>query len=186
MIYLASQSPRRAELIQELNQPYQIVKSTFRESFQHQAAPEDNGMRNAWGKAKRAHLPTQSSGIVLGCDTFLYFQGQHIGKPKNLTHARRMLHSLAGQSHWVYSGLCLIDLDTGIVRKSFARTQVTFKPLTDAIIDRLFQAYDPLDKSGSYAVQQEQGLLIAGMDGSASNVMGLPLELLKKELARLT
>lgn len=185
MIYLASRSPRRAELIKALDRPFKIVPSEFRESFRHAASPEDNGMRNAWGKARRAKLPSKAEGIVLGCDTFLYFQGKHVGKPRNLKHAREMLHALAGHSHWVYSGLCLIDIKSGIAHKSFERTRVTFNPVTDADIDELFRRYNPLDKSGSYSVQKGRGILVKSVEGSESNVIGLPMELLRRELSRI-
>ena len=146
-------------------------------------------MRNARGKAERARLPRQQrgvprgQGIVIGADTFLYFRGRIIGKPRSMAHAWRMLRELRGRSHWVYTGLCLRDPSTRRVRTSYAKSRVRFKAVDDAAIRALFSRIDPLDKAGAYAVQEDRGVLIARIDGSRTNVIGLPLELLRRELA---
>jgi septum formation protein len=139
-------------------------------------------MRNAAGKARAARPPSGARGVVIGADTFLHFRGRIIGKPRSLAHARRVMRELSGRSHWVYTGLCLRDLDTGRVRASYAKTRVTFKRLSDEAIARLFRRAHPLDKAGGYALQADRGELIARIAGSRSNVVGLPLELLRKEL----
>ena len=142
-------------------------------------------MRNAAGKAARAILPRGERGIVIGADTFLYFRRRVIGKPRSLRDARALLRSLSNRSHWVYTGLCLRDATTSRCRASFAKTRVTFKPLTPRTIARLFRRASPLDKAGGYAIQEDRGELIARIEGSRSNVIGLPLELLRKELRKM-
>jgi septum formation protein len=147
-------------------------------------------MRNALGKARKAILPSKARpghgrAVVIGADTFLYFQRRVIGKPRSLRSAYRLLRSLSGRSHWVYTGLCLIDACDGRVRTSVARTKVTFQPLTRRVITQLFRRASPLDKAGGYALQADRGRLIERIDGSRSNVIGLPLELLRRELGRL-
>lgn len=184
MLYLASQSPRRRRLLRQLNRPFTIVRSTHRESIRYALSPSANAMRNAIGKARNVQLPPGAHGLILGADTFLYFHGRVIGKPKTMWHAHRVLRALSGRSHWVYTGICLRDVTTGRMRASYARTKVTFQRLTDAGIARLLRRMSPLDKAGGYAIQGDRGRLIARIEGSHTNVIGLPLELLRRELAR--
>lgn len=182
MWYLASQSPRRRALLRQLGRPFRVVRSTHRETIRKAQTPSANAMRNAVGKARRATLPRARPGsrdLVIGADTFLYAGGRVIGKPKTMRAARRLLRSLSGRSHWVYTGLCLMDAATGRWRARYARTRVIFKPLSDAVIERLFARASPLDKAGGYALQHDRGELIARIEGSRSNVIGLPLELLR-------
>jgi septum formation protein len=140
-------------------------------------------MRNAAGKARAARLPRAARGLVIGADTFLYFRGRILGKPKTLAQARRMLASLSGRSHWVYTGVCLRDLASGRCRLSCAKSRVTFRRAAPETIARYVARIKPLDKAGGYAVQEDHGVLIARIEGSRSNVIGLPLELLRRELA---
>ena len=185
MLYLASQSPRRRQLLRHLKRPFRVVRSTHRETIRHNHTPSANAMRNAIGKARGALLPPRASGIVIGADTFLYFRGRVIGKPTTVRAAHRLLRELSGRSHWVYTGLCLLDPSSGVLRASYDKTKVTFHPLTAAAIARLFTRSSPLDKAGGYALQADRGELIARIDGSRSNVIGLPLELLRRELAAM-
>ncbi len=204
MLYLASRSPRRRWLLRRLGAPFRVVRSTYQETIRPHEPPAVNAKRNAAGKARNAVVPTGSRGIVIGADTFLYFQRRIIGKPKTLAAARRLLRRLRGRSHWVYTGLCLRELSTGRLRTSVVRTKVTFRQLTDAQLARLLPRMGPLDKAGGYALQAclprrchvgsrvmarrrqaDAGKLIARLEGSRTNVIGLPLEQLRRELARL-
>ena len=99
MLYLASQSPRRLELLRRLHRPFRIVRSRHREVIRASLPPSVNAMRNAKGKVLKARLPRGARGVVIGADTFLYFRGRVIGKPRSLAHARRLLSQLAGQRH---------------------------------------------------------------------------------------
>ena len=189
MLYLASQSPRRRELLRRLRRPFRIVRSIHRERIRRGMSPSANAIWNATGKARQAILPPSGSafgvgarGIVIGADTFLYFRGRVIGKPATMAAARRLLRALSGTRHWVYTGLCLWEPATGRMCTSVAKTKVTFKPLSEAAITRLFARTSPLDKAGGYALQADRGELIARIEGSRSNVIGLPLELLRCEL----
>ena len=180
--YLASQSPRRRMLLRRLRRSFRVVRADYRETFRRDAAPSANAMRNAAGKAARAKLPHGARGLVIGADTFLYFRGRMIGKPRSLREAYRLMRELSGRSHWVYTGLCVRNAKTGRCRRSFARSKVTFKRLSAETIRRLFARASPLDKAGGYALQADRGELIARIEGSRSNVIGLPLELLRREL----
>lgn len=184
MLYLASRSPRRRALLRQLRRPFRVIRSTHRERVRPDEAPSVNAMRNALGKARRALVPAGARGLVIGADTFLYFRGRVIGKPKSMREAQELLEALGGRSHWVYTGLCLYDPRRRRAWKSFARTKVTFKPLTRARVARLLRRMHPLDKAGGYALQEDRGAFIARIDGSRSNVIGLPLELLRRELRR--
>jgi len=181
-MYLASQSPRRRRLLRRLGRPFRVVCSTHREVIRRGMRPSVNAIRNAVGKARKAQLPPGAAGVVIGADTFLYFQGSTIGKPRSLGEARRILRCLSGRSHWVYTGVCLRDLTSGRMRTAYAKTKVTFKRLDDAAITRLFSRASPLDKAGGYALQADHGELIARLEGSRTNVIGLPMELLRREL----
>lgn len=185
MLYLASRSPRRRLLLRRLRRPFCIVRSRYRETIRRAERPSVNAMRNAVGKAKGAQLPRGASGLVIGADTFLYFRGRIIGKPRTLRAARRLLRLLSGKRHWVYTGLCVMDARTGRWRAGYEKTTVVFRHLAPARIDRLLARMSPLDKAGGYAIQEDRGALIARLDGSRSNVIGLPLELLRQELATL-
>ena len=182
MLYLASRSPRRAALLRQMRRPFRIVRSAHRETILRRQTPSANAMRNALGKARRAIVPHGARGIVVGADTFLYFRGRVIGKPKSMRQAWRLLRALSGRRHWVYTGLCLRDAATGRCRISFEKTRVMFQPLTAPAIRALFARNAPLDKAGGYALQADRGRLIARIEGSRSNVIGLPLELLRREL----
>ena len=182
MLYLASQSPRRRALLRQLRAPFAVVRSSHRETIRRDQSPSANAMRNAWGKARKARLPKGANGIVLGADTFLYFRGRVIGKPKTMEKALALLRELSGTRHWVYTGLCLLRVPGRRARRSCAKTRVTFKRVDDAAIRRLFARSSPLDKAGGYALQADRGELIARIEGSRSNVIGLPLELLRREL----
>ena len=182
MLYLASQSPRRRMLLRRLGRPFRVVRSLHRETIRRGVSPSENAMRNAAGKAAKAVLPSGAAGLVIGADTFLYFRGRVIGKPRTMRQAHALLRSLSGRSHWVYTGLCLRDAATGRRRMAFAKTKVTFQPLSARTIARLFRRASPLDKAGGYALQADRGELITRIEGSRSNVVGLPLELLRREL----
>jgi len=183
MIYLASQSSRRRTLLRELGRAFRVVRSTYRETMRRGALPSVHVMRNAMHKARTARLPRGARGLVIGADTMLYVQGRLIGKPKTMRQAARLLLALGGRSHWVYTGLCVRAIATGQTRLSYEKTKVTFKPLTPALASRLVARMSPLDKAGGYALQEDRGELIARIDGSRSNVIGLPLERLRRELA---
>lgn len=182
MLYLASRSPRRYQLLRRLHRPFKVVASTHRETIRRRSTPSANAMRNAAGKALQAVLPKNARGIVIGADTFLWFGGRAIGKPKTWVQARKVIARLSGKSHWVYTGLCLRDTTSGAMRCTFARSKVVFRKLASRAIAKYVARVHALDKAGGYAVQEDNGELIKAIQGSRTNVMGLPVELLQREL----
>lgn len=180
MIYLASTSPRRKILLRNMNIPFRVVPTLYREISTRVTPPSKLAMRHALGKAAHA-VVRRKVGVVLGADTLIYFRNKIFGKPKTLAHAFRMLKLFSGRSHHVYSGIALIDLKTGRSRVRWVKTRVTFRRLDAKTIRRYLARVNPLDKSGSYSI--EQGIeLIRSIRGSYTNVCGLPVELLRREL----
>lgn len=119
--------------------------------------------------------------VTLGTDTLVSLDGVALGKPRDLDHAREMLGRLSGREHQVYSGVCLLGAGA---RVSFVEeTRVTFLPLGAREIDAYLAMIDPLDKAGAYAAQEHHEMIIAGTEGSWSNVLGLPMERLAAVLA---
>ncbi len=172
--------------MQEWGRSFAVVPSAYRESVPMRAsAPARHVTRHAVGKAKGALLARGAQGIVIGADTIVYLRGRIFGKPRTMAEAFRFLRLLSGKRHWVYTGLCLRDIRTGRWRASVDKSGVTFHLLSDEAIRRILRRVSPLDKAGGYAVQRSRQDLIARIDGSVTNVIGLPMELLRRELATL-
>ncbi len=181
MIYLASTSPRRRELLRKIKIAFQIVQTRYRERPDLTASPSKLAVRHALGKAENAVVPG-NEGCVLGVDTLIYFRKRILGKPKTVEHAYRMLKSFSGRSHYVYSAIAFVDLKTGRKLVNWDKTRVTFNRLSTATIRRYLSRVNPLDKAGGYAIQHGKEL-IHTIRGSYTNVMGLPVELLNWSFA---
>ena len=123
-----------------------------------------------------------SSGCVLGADTIVVVDGVILGKPSNITDARRMLRLLSGRSHRVITGLALAEARTLQVTSAHSSTIVTFRQLTSREIDWYVSTGDPMDKAGAYGIQGGAGLFVTAIRGSYSNGVGLPLELVGRLL----
>jgi len=180
-LILASASPRRAELLRQLNPEFQIVASDAAEIFDEQLSPWELCQLNAHRKA-RAVAKKHPDALVLGADTLVFLGDEVMGKPANLAEAKRMLTRLQGQTHQVVTGVSLIHLRAHGERTFAASTDVTFRLLTAEQIDDYLSKTNPLDKAGAYAIQEHGALVVAEISGSFSNVVGLPVEQLKSEL----
>lgn len=183
MIYLASQSARRKEILQKAKIPFQVVHSDFEEKT-FSKNPVKTVILNALGKAKNARVKN-SKGIVLGADTIVYQKGKIIGKPKDLSEAYYMLIGLSGTVHFVYTGFALCHLETGKWTKGHEMSRVKMKKILPDQIISYFKQVNPLDKAGSYAIQESGDWLIEKIEGSYFNVVGLPIERIKKALKQL-
>jgi len=181
-LILASASPRRAELLKHLELEFRVVPSTAEEVHQDQFTASELARVNAFRKA-RTVASRFPEALVLGADTLVYLQTKAFGKPDDLDHARHMLTQLQGTTHQVVTGICLLHWARKRQSVFSDFTDVRFKPLTPAQIDRYLRSIDPLDKAGAYAIQEGGELLVDEIDGSYSNVVGLPLERLQEELA---
>ena len=183
-IILASQSPRRSQLLREWGLPCQVVPPVDVPEELTGAAPHVLAMNNARAKA-RAVAAGQANAVVIGADTIVVLGEVIFGKPDDRADAARMLRQLVGRAHAVMTGVCVVHraLETEIVFHE--RTRVWMHPLDEAGIQRYLTAIDPLDKAGAYAIQEQGDLIVDRIEGSYSNVMGLPMERLKGTLEKL-
>ncbi len=182
-LILASASPRRRELLGRLGVEFEILPADVEEFEEGHGDPEGMVRHNAALKA--AWVADRSPDrFVLGSDTTVHLDGRVLAKPADLDDARRMLRSLSGRTHIVYTGLALLCRSGGVEVVAGARSEVTFKPFDDAVIDAYFRIVDPLDKAGAYGIQEGTELIIESFVGSHSNIMGLPLDETKELLAR--
>jgi septum formation protein len=185
-LYLASKSPRRRELIRHCGLAVRHARSRYEEKPARPSVnPRALVRRHALGKAREAILPKVSKAhrLVLGADTIVVCKKRILGKPKNRRQAARMLEALSGKTHSVLTGLALIDPASGENIIGVARTRVRFKKLDQGAIGRYLQSVNTLDKAGSYAIQ-EGPRIIRSIQGSRTNVIGLPLELLKDQIKK--
>ena len=177
MIYLASQSPRRKEILQDLGVSFRVIRSSYHEKKIPGISAEELVLRHAWGKAVQARIPNKKR-WVLGADTIVSCKDTVLGKPKSMKDAFRMIQMLSGKSHEVYTGLVLLQPSSGKAYSGVAVTKVHFKRLKQQDIQKYFQTMNPLDKAGAYAIQEGAGI-VEKIEGSYTNVVGLPVELLK-------
>ncbi len=181
---LGSGSPRRKELLRELIEEFVVLPSHAEEISSHPDGPLALVMENARlkGSAVARKYPDR---WVLGADTLVWLEDEILGKPKDMEEAMAMLRSLAGRTHSVSTGLCLSLLSGDFEETRVDTSQVTFQSFDDSVIEAYFGEVDPLDKAGGYAIQTRSDLIIERFEGSHSNVIGLPLELLGSWLTDL-
>jgi septum formation protein len=181
-LILASTSPRRRELLGRLGVPFETVASRYDESLVDPTAmkPSDYVMRLACGKAEEAAGRTAGDALIIGADTTVVLDGHCLNKPADADDARRMLMALSGRTHEVYTGLCLIHGSTCIT--DFAVTEVTFDTIDDATLAAYVATGEPLDKAGAYGIQGKALSFIPHIKGDYFNVVGLPLEHIRRML----
>ncbi len=174
---LASASPRRKELLSSMGIPFCVMVADAREATDGE--PAGLVMENARRKAQAVHA-MHPGRMILGSDTVVCIDGQVLGKPKDENDAFRMLKSLQGRQHQVYTGVCLIANGKEDTRCDC--THVTFSPLTDEDIRWYIATKEPMDKAGAYAIQGIAGMYVEKIHGSFSNVIGLPTSLVRQML----
>ncbi|MEP6662025.1 MAG: Maf family protein [Verrucomicrobiota bacterium] len=180
-LILASSSPRRAELLRQLDGEYQIVPSEAEEIHHEHLTAGELSQINAYRKARSVSKKFPDA-LVIGMDTLVSLDNRLFGKPKNRAEAHKMLWKLQGKTHEVVTGVCLIHLRKHRQKIFAERTRVTFRSLTAEQISAYLARIDPLDKAGGYAIQEHGDDLVRKISGSFSNVVGLPLERLAQEL----
>ena len=179
-LILASASSRRRELMAFTGIPYQVITADAEEI--KTGEPETLVMENARRKAQAVWWQHPDC-AVLGADTIVYQNGSVLGKPKDQADAKAMLRSLSGAWHTVYTGVCVITPD-GKADVRFDASRVQFVPLSDADIDWYIESSEPMDKAGAYAVQGRAGMYVRRIEGSFSNVIGLPMHLVRDMLRK--
>ena len=181
-LILASASPRRAELLKLLPVKFQVLPGDVPEAAHEHLSPLEICQLNAHRKA-RAVAKKIPDALVLGADTLVFLDNEILGKPRNLADASRMLARLQGRHHQVVTGVCLMHLRGHRERIFAVSTDVLFHPLNARQIRDYLAAIHPLDKAGAYAIQDSGEKIISEISGSYSNVVGLPVEQLREELA---
>lgn len=180
VLYLASQSPRRRDILTRMKVPFHVVPSNYREYLRQNTAPGALALEHAEGKARRAVVPAKAR-FVMGADTVVACAGRLLGKPANEKEALAMIRLLSGRTNEVVTGIALLDLKTGIMTRAAACSYVKIKKMNAAQQKAYVRNSHPYDKAGGYAIQG--GPRIARrIRGSYSNIVGFPRELVRKLL----
>ncbi len=182
-ILLASNSPRRRELLAGLGLPYEVrLMDGIDESYPDGLAPEEIAQHIS--RQKAAAYEVAGDELLITADTIVWCKGEVLGKPTDAADARRMLRSLSDCTHQVITGVTLRTADR--VHTFSCTTDVTFGPLSDEEIARYVDEFSPLDKAGAYGVQEWIGYIgVTRLEGSYYNVMGLPVQRLYTELKKM-
>jgi len=180
-IILASQSPRRKELLTDMGIVFDVMPSNFDEKLDDARSPEDVAEELAAGKAM-AVAKEFPSAIVIGADTIVTIDGKQLEKPTSEENAVELLTMLAGKTHEVTTGIAVIGLNEGIHLIDSDTARVTFKPYDEEAIRAYVATGDPMDKAGAYGIQSGAAPLIAKFDGHYDTVVGLTTSLLAEML----
>lgn len=178
-LILASASPRRRELIGYMGIPFEVITADAEEM--KEGSPRELVMENAYRKA-RAVAQDHPGRVVLGADTIVYLNDRVLGKPKDEEEAKSMLAILSASWHTVYTGVCVMKDGKADVRCDDSR--VLFVKLDPETIARYVKTGEPMDKAGAYALQGRGGMFVEKIDGSYSNVIGLPMALTRDMLMK--
>jgi septum formation protein len=184
VIVLASASPRRAELLASAGLSFMVVPSRVVEERLPGEAPEEFVRRLAAAKAREV-AGTRRDGVVLGADTEVVLDGEVLGKPRDDEDARSMLARLSGRAHDVVTGYEIYDVAAGRGEGGVVRTRVEFAPLSRGEIDAYVASGEPRGKAGAYAIQGRAAGMIRRIEGSYTNVVGLPLREVLEALRRM-
>jgi len=173
-LVLASASPRRVELLRGVGFTFEILVPQVEEAHDATLTPADLTVENARRKALEGSRQRPGA-LVLGADTLVYVDGDPLGKPADMDEALAMVRRLSGRTHEVCTGVAFA-CDGRIEHELHVITHVTFKPLNDALIRDYHSKVTPLDKAGAYGIQAFTDMILARMDGSFTNVVGLPVD----------
>lgn len=182
-LILASASPRRLELLRQIVPDFTVVVSQAPEDQPEHLSPMESAQLIARRKAV-AVATANPRALVLGADTVVCLGRTMYGKPNHPDQARQMLSELQGRAHEVITGVCLMQWQPRREVLFADITRVTFKPLTGLQIDAYLARINPLDKAGAYAIQEYGDMIVASIQGSFNNVVGLPTEKVARALKR--
>ncbi len=173
-LVLASASPRRRELLASLGVAFRVRPSDVEERLQ--PGPLRDAVAALAEDKARAVAGTMAVGVVLGADTVVVIDGEVLGKPATAEEARGMLRRLAGREHEVITGVAAVDAATGRAVRTAVVSRVRMRAYDEAEIAAYVATGEPMDKAGAYAIQEGGRRLVAGWEGSYTNVIGLPLD----------
>ena len=180
-IILASASPRRKEILELADLDFDIMPSDA-EEITTKIAPHEVVMELASIKAKDIYEKSDKQSMIVGADTVVAYQGQILGKPKDEADAKRMLRMLSGQTHEVYTGVCVIK--DGEAKTFYEETKVIFYEISDEQIDHYIKSGESMDKAGSYGIQGKAAIFIKGIQGDYYNVVGFPIARFLQEITK--
>jgi len=180
-IILASQSPRRRELLKKLDISFSVRNIDISEEIYIEESPQDYVLRMAETKAAEG-ARTEKDALVIGADTIVSVDNEILGKPKDKEDAAKILNKIQGRKHFVFTGVSL-NLNNGEKVVSFIeKTEVTFAEMSQQEIEKYINTGEPMDKAGAYGIQDKGALFVNKIDGCFYNVMGLPLRRIYEEL----
>jgi len=172
-LILASNSPRRRQLLALANWNFVVSVADVDESLYENESPADYVLRLAEKKARA--IKADANQIILAADTTVVDGSEILGKPRDNAEAVQMLTQLRGRTHQVYTGVALLRVSDGLILKEFCVTDVPMRAYSDEEIESYVTTGDPLDKAGAYAIQHSEFSPVASMSGCYASVMGLPL-----------
>lgn len=182
-IILASKSPRRIEMLKRYVNDIIIYSPDTEEKVNSFDFPQTTVMKVAFEKALKAYSDCQDKGLIIAADTIVYFD-KIMGKPKNKGEAYEMLSFLSGKTHYVFTGICIIDTETSKKIVDYEKTKVSFNDFSQDFIKRYLKTNEYLDKAGAYGIQGYGELLVKEIHGCYNNVKGLPLTKLNNLLTK--
>lgn len=181
-VILASQSPRRRELLGRFLDSFTVLTDDTEEIRIAGEAPEKTVQRLAMEKVHHVAERAERDALVIGADTVVVLENKILGKPADEQEAAAMLSMLSGRCHSVLTGIAVLDTRSGDCAGDYVETKVRFRQLTKTDIDRYIASKEPMDKAGAYGIQELGALFVEGIDGDYFNVVGLPLCRLDKLL----
>ena len=182
-VILASKSPRRVEILEKIVKEFEVVESNFDENTIDFKGDIEKYVKDlSRNKAIEVSSRIKEPSIVIAADTVVFHDGKVLEKPKCEEDVFSMLSSLSGNTHKVYSGICVINTENDTVVTDYDCTEVSFSELTDRQIRNYINSGEPMDKAGAYGIQGLGGAFVEGIKGCYYNVMGLPLNKLYKAL----
>jgi nucleoside triphosphate pyrophosphatase len=176
-LILASNSPRRRELLRNAGFRFDVRPSGIEETRLPGESPEDFARRMARDKALDVAQMSNRGSLVLGADTVVAINGEILEKPVDAADAARMLRTLSGRTHRVITGICLARAPETVLAWTHETTSVTFRNLTDDEINHYVASGEPFDKAGGYAIQGLASRFVTRIEGCYFNVVGLPIPL---------
>ena len=179
-VILASRSPRRFELLKKIVPNFEVIPSSAEEIFHPELSPRENAIAVACAKALDVSK-NHPYHFVIGTDTIIVFDNKIIGKPKDTADARNILKRLSGKRHQVITGVVVIHSEP---IKDAGVSEVSFRLLNNNEIASYVETGEPMDKAGAYAIQGKGAFMIDSYSGSYSNIVGLPLDIVKTLLER--
>jgi len=181
-LILASQSPRRRELLREIFSEFEVIPSEVDETLE--PGPIEQAVVSLALRKARAVAARATQGVVLAADTVVVIDGMVLGKPADPEEARGMLRRLRGREHQVITGVAVVDAATGRAESTAVVSRVVMAAYPDATIAAYVASGAPFDKAGGYAIQDLGGTLVDGVVGSYTNVVGLPVDATRRLLER--